>query len=75
MTDEKILRRLLWLRHGCPFSALYGADGEMQCSSCDIDFKRMPPDVIEARWIQQDLTALAAVSQNPIPGKEPPHES
>ena len=39
--DERGLRRLLWLRHGCKFASLYGDDGEMQCSGCGIDFKRM----------------------------------
>jgi len=35
------LRRLLWLKHGCPQSALYGDDGEMQCNQCGVDFKRL----------------------------------
>lgn len=34
------LRELLWLRHGCEITSLYGDDGEMQCSKCLIDFKR-----------------------------------
>ena len=38
--NEFVLRRLLWLRHGCPIHALYGDDGEMQCGICLIDFKR-----------------------------------
>jgi hypothetical protein len=54
-TDEQIaaikaemekLRKALWLRHGCPISSLYGDDGEMQCSGCGIDFKRMSADGI-----------------------------
>lgn len=41
MTDNELnLRRLLWLRHGCPIHTLYGDDGEMRCSRCGIDFKR-----------------------------------
>ena len=36
--ENQILRELLWLRHGC--MGLYGDDGEMQCNSCIIDFKR-----------------------------------
>lgn len=48
MTDgEMTLRRLLWLRHGCRFSALYGDDGEMQCHACALDFKRDPIDRIK----------------------------
>lgn len=39
-TENMILRYLLWLRHGCSPHALYGDDGEMQCGSCMIDFKR-----------------------------------
>lgn len=31
--DELILRRLLWLHHGCPSEYLYGDDGELQCSN------------------------------------------
>ena len=51
-TDEHVLRRLLWLRHGCPGHALYGDDGEFQCSACMIDFLRASPADIEARFIQ-----------------------
>ncbi len=34
------LRKIWWLSHGCPISALYGDDGELQCSGCMVDFKR-----------------------------------
>ena len=44
--EEMFLRQMLWLSHGCPFPALYGDDGEMQCNSCMIDFKRMEPSEI-----------------------------
>lgn len=49
MRDEMILRRLLWLRHGCNPNAMYGDDGEMQCNApgCMIDFKRMTPKEIQ----------------------------
>lgn len=34
-------RRELWLHHGHPITALYGDDGEMQCSMCAVkDWKR-----------------------------------
>lgn len=46
--EELELRKLLWLRHGC--SGLYGDDGEMQCSACLIDFKRMSAREIGDRW-------------------------
>jgi hypothetical protein len=43
------LRKLLWFRHGCPISALYGDDGEMQCGRCGIDFKRDSAESIERK--------------------------
>jgi hypothetical protein len=55
MTPEETLRKLLWLRHGCPIPSLYGDDGEMQCSECGIDFKRDDPDLIEHKWTEQNL--------------------
>lgn len=48
MTESEQLRELLWLRHGC--TGLYGDDGEMQCSTCRIDFKRDSVKVIKKRW-------------------------
>jgi hypothetical protein len=45
---DLILRRLLWLHHGCPSAALYGDDGKMDCNQCMIDFKNMPAAEIEA---------------------------
>lgn len=35
------LREALWKGHG--HTGLYGDDGEMQCGTCLIDFKRAPP--------------------------------
>jgi hypothetical protein len=58
--DNKILRRLLWLRHGCSFSALYGDDGEMQCHSCGIDFKRADARAIEEAFEKISMEVLAA---------------
>jgi len=46
--ENKLLRKLLWLRHGCPVHILYGDDGEIQCGKCLIDFKRSPAEEIEA---------------------------
>ncbi len=46
---EKALRREWWLSHGCPFGALYGDDGEMQCNACRVDFKRSSPNDIASR--------------------------
>jgi len=55
---EKELRELLWLRHGCDFKYLYGDDGEMQCSKCQIDFKRMPPIMIKNQFVAIGLAKL-----------------
>ena len=52
MSEEQLLRKLLWIRHGCPVNALYGDDGEMQCSVCGIDFKRNPAQSIEQRFVE-----------------------
>jgi len=46
--EIKILREILWLRHGC--SNLYGDDGEMQCGSCILDFKRDSAQKIKDRF-------------------------
>jgi hypothetical protein len=44
------MRKLLWLRHGCPINALYGDDGEMQCGICLVDFKRDSAEDIHAKF-------------------------
>ena len=59
MSDNLLLRKLLWLRHGCPPHALYGDDGEMQCSACMIDFLRDSPDKIEQRFMEINQPRLA----------------
>lgn len=58
--DEQIARRLLWLRHGCSISMLYGDDGEMQCGRCIIDFKRNSMADIEARFQRINLEQMKA---------------
>lgn len=56
---ELRLRQIWWASHGCPFAALYGDDGEMQCQHL-IDFKRMPFAELDA-WVQnQQLCQVAA---------------
>jgi hypothetical protein len=49
--ENKKLRELLWLNHGCSIDVLYGDDGEMQCHTCVVDFKRMTPQQIIERWM------------------------
>jgi hypothetical protein len=59
---EMILRKLLWLMHGCSITALYGDDGEMQCSSCMIDFKRDSEELIEQKFndiVQKRIDVIA----------------
>ena len=57
--NEKLLRQLLWLRHGCGVPALYGDDGEMQCSKCMIDFKRATAVEIERGFMRINQPLLA----------------
>lgn len=73
MTAEQIERRLrreLWLGHG--HDALYGDDGEMQCSKClpVYDYKRAPLEqVIEAAETARITTSglAEAIRGEPIP--------
>jgi hypothetical protein len=56
--DEKLLRKLLWLNHGCGFNGLYGDDGEMQCNNIQehhpIDFNRDSPQLIERKLMERN---------------------
>jgi hypothetical protein len=50
--ENKLLRKLLWLRHGCDYRCLYGDDGELQCNCGEhipIDFKRDPAEEIKRK--------------------------
>lgn len=62
------LRRMLWLRHGCPTSAQYGDDGEMQCNACMIDFKRDSLQNIQDQWtrIAHEKTGTGNVVKRPL---------
>ena len=62
-TENKELRKLLWLRHGCT-NNLYGDDGEMQCNRCMIDFKRDSVETIESRLVQPWFGGLAKMIEN-----------
>jgi hypothetical protein len=53
--NEYALRRLLWLRHGCSYSSLYGDDGEMRCNECNIDFLRYNINYIEKIWYDKSM--------------------
>lgn len=64
MSDEiRILRKLLWLRHGCPSAALCGDDGEMDCNACGIDFKRASAMEIENQFIRLAERQLRAAAE------------
>lgn len=56
--DELILRKLLWMRHGCSGAALYGDDGEMQCHACMLDFVRAPATTLEWAFFEKNLRRL-----------------
>lgn len=60
--EEMLLRKMLWLRHGC--DGLYGDDGEMQCARCMLDFLRMSPHDIERRFFELRIAKMA-VSPSP----------
>ena len=47
-SENRSLRRQLWLRHAGGRHQLYGDDGEMQCSTCIFDFKRAHIDEVLA---------------------------
>lgn len=63
LNGEQILRKLLWLRHGCPFPALYGDDGEMQCGNCRIDFKETSAQDIQKRFEHIGMLRFRAEQQ------------
>lgn len=62
--ENKELRELLWLRHGCSFFQLYGDNGEMQCISCMIDFKRDSAEIISRKFTQQGIDILTRHAEN-----------
>jgi len=53
MDENKKLRELLWLHHGCPISILYGDDGKMQCPKHMVDFATDPVEKIERHLTSQ----------------------
>lgn len=69
--DLAALRMLLWLRHGCPSSVLYGDDGEMQCAKCLIDFKRATVPEIEASFERLGMATLDEVQCSRCKAGEP----
>jgi hypothetical protein len=60
ISEEMTLRRLLWVHHECPPHARYGDDGEMQCSSCLIDFRRISIKRLEEKFFERNMKRIAA---------------
>ena len=55
--ENMLLRKMLWLRHGCNIAGLYGDDGEMQCNHCMIDFKETSAEGIQQQWQNNAIRA------------------
>ena len=62
-SDELMLRRMVWLKHGCSIHRLYGDDGEMQCNTCMIDFKRDSVSSIEKKVYDIDLSTAKKIME------------
>lgn len=61
LKDEiKALRYLLWSHHAIGHM-LYGDDGEMQCNTCLLDFKRDPIQKICNKFFDDDLKYVMEV--------------
>ena len=54
--EEYTLRNWLWLKHD-PKHTLYGDDGEMQCNTCMLDFKRDSVEKIHSVFTKQATDA------------------
>lgn len=61
--ENRKLRFLLWLNHGCSFPVLYGDDGEMQCNKCMIDFKRNSVEEIEDLFKRRALLSIKPLKE------------
>lgn len=72
--ENSELRYMLFLRHGGFGHTLYGDDGEMQCGTCGVDFKRMTATEIAARFLNIGMRQLqAAIDEAEKP--KPPCET
>ena len=64
LDENKKLRELLWLRHGCDsLENDYRTDAEMQCGRCNIDFKRDSARQITKRFIATGRKVLDKAEQ------------
>jgi hypothetical protein len=57
--EEHTLRYMLWLNHGrLTGHYLYGDDGELNCNSCGIDFRRHTVKSILDALSEQNMTRV-----------------
>jgi len=64
--ENKKLRKMMFFAHlGCGH-VCYGDDGELQCNTCRIDFKRDSIDVIENKIIKANMDKLSNIEQGGI---------
>lgn len=64
--DTLLLRREWWLTHCIASNHVpYGDDGEMDCNTCMIDFRREPVREIIRRLHNRALEQLALAQQSP----------
>lgn len=67
MRDENRRLRKIWcLNHGCHFPSLYLDDGELQCCSCMIDFKRDSIESIMNRIQQKNIDRITEEDKEKI---------
>lgn len=57
-SDNRRLRKIWLLNHGCEYPSLYLDDGELQCGKCRIDFKRDSVESIMNRIQQKNLDSM-----------------
>lgn len=50
LNENKRLRHMLWLNHGCEFQYL---SEEMKCSNCGVDFENMGVEEISKIWMNK----------------------
>ena len=70
--EEYLIRKFIWLNHGCSIVCLYGDDGEMQCGNLSIhpslDFKIMPmKKIIETLIKAWRMNAEKEIAMGTIP--------
>lgn len=62
--DSSRLRYLLALHHGCDLVKMYVDDGELQCPTCGVDFKRDPVAMIEEKFERLGVARMAEFAES-----------